>query len=58
MDSPLMTTKDVCAYLRVSLVTIYRMIRDKKIPVIRVSGRWRFIKTEIDKWMEAKTCKS
>ena len=53
-----MTTKDVCAYLRVSLVTIYRMIRDKKIPVIRVSGRWRFIKTEIDKWMEAKTCKS
>lgn len=50
----MLSTKDVANYLGIHLVTVYRMIRDKKLPFSRIGGRWRIHKMKLDKWAEEK----
>ena len=42
MKSRLLTLTEVSIYLRVSRVTVYRMLRRKYIPAFRIAGKWRF----------------
>lgn len=39
-------------YLQVNLRTVYRLIKAKKIPAVRVGQQWRFRKSDIDAWLE------
>jgi excisionase family DNA binding protein len=48
--SQLMTVREVCAYLRVSRATIYRLLKENQIPAFRVGSDWRFNIEEIDRW--------
>jgi excisionase family DNA binding protein len=32
----------VAAVLRVSEGTVYRLVRDRQLPAVRVGGQWRF----------------
>ena len=43
-----MTVKDVAAYLNVSTKTIYNMVRDGRLPAMRVGGQYRFSRAELD----------
>ncbi len=57
----IMTVRDVAVYLRVKGVTIYKMIRENKIPVTKImSGvknpMYRFNKSRIDKWIREQGC--
>ncbi len=47
----IMTVQEVARYLRVHAITVYRMIRQGKLPAIRVGRGWRFKKDEIDIWL-------
>ena len=47
----LMTVAEVAAYLRVTKKTIYRLLRQGKIPATKVGHQWRFEKTAIDEWL-------
>jgi len=47
-----MTTEEVLDYLQVNLRTVYRLIRRRKIPAIRVGRQWRFRRGDIDAWLE------
>jgi PTS system nitrogen regulatory IIA component len=47
-----LSVKDVANLLKVSVKTIYRMIRNETIPCFRVGGQWRFDRREIMSWME------
>ena len=47
----LMTLEEVAAYLRVTKKTIYRLLKQGKIPATKVSHQWRFEKARIDKWL-------
>lgn len=47
----IMTVQEVARYLRVHVVTVYRMIRQGQLPAIRVGRGWRFKKDEIDLWL-------
>ena len=38
-------------YLRVHQTTVYRLIREQKLPAFRVGSDWRFNREEIERWM-------
>jgi excisionase family DNA binding protein len=48
----LMTTREVLAYLRVTPRTVYRLIREGDLPAVRMGGRWRFRRADLDRWLE------
>jgi excisionase family DNA binding protein len=49
---PIMNIKEVAKYLRLSVPSIYRYVKQGKIPVSRVGGVWRFRREKIDAWLE------
>ncbi len=53
MDETFLTTEEVLEYLQVNLRTVYRLIKDGKIPAVRVGRQWRFRKRDIDAWLDS-----
>jgi excisionase family DNA binding protein len=49
-----LTTEEVLEYLQVNLRTVYRLIKSKSIPAVRVGRQWRFKKEDIDAWLEGR----
>ena len=47
-----LTVPEVCEYLRVSRVTVYRMLRRRDLPAFRIAGNWRFNVEDLERWME------
>lgn len=48
-----LTTKEISEMLSLSKGTIYRMVRDKKIPHYKINNELRFKLDEITKWIKA-----
>src|SRR5262245_3144974 len=46
-----MTTAEVAGYLRLKERTIYELVRTRRIPCSRITGRWLFPKRLIDLWV-------
>jgi excisionase family DNA binding protein len=49
--SQLMTTREVAEYLRIKERKVYDLVREKRIPSTRVTGKWLFPKPLIDQWV-------
>jgi excisionase family DNA binding protein len=47
----LLTVKELTDYLKVNKFTVYRLIKQGKLPAFKVHGHWRFKKKEIDRWL-------
>lgn len=47
----LFTTKEIARYLRLRSETVLRKVKDGEIPAIKVGGRFRFDKKQIDDWL-------
>jgi len=45
-----LTVKDLAEYLKVHTSTIYRLLKEGKLPAFRVGSDWRFNLNEIDRW--------
>jgi excisionase family DNA binding protein len=54
----LLTLEEVAKYLRVTKTTVYRLLRQDKIPANKVGRQWRFDKTSIDEWLHQSTAKT
>jgi len=54
----LMTLEEVADYLRVTKTTVYRLLRQDKIPANKVGRQWRFDKTLIDEWLHRSSVKT
>lgn len=52
MSEELMNTKEVAHYLGVHEKQVYLLIKEKKIPATRITGKWVFPKKMIDEWIE------
>lgn len=48
----ILTIEELSEYLRISKSTLYKLVREGKIPSQKVGRHWRFSKVAIDKWME------
>jgi putative molybdopterin biosynthesis protein len=53
--SPLMTTAEVSAYLRIKERTIYEMVARQTIPFSRATGKLLFPRRLVDAWLESQT---
>ena len=51
VEQPL-TPEDVAALLRIDRETVYRMGGRGELPAFKVSSRWRFLPSHLQRWME------
>ena len=59
LAEPVLTVRDLAKYLSVDEKTIYRLVQKGSLPGFKVSGSWRFQKSDLEKWIaEQKTCAS
>ena len=47
----IMTPKEAAKYLGFHLVTVYRLLKKKEIPAVKIRGQWRFKKDILDAWL-------
>jgi putative molybdopterin biosynthesis protein len=53
MSKEMFTTQEVAEYLSINEKQVYRLIKEKKIPATRVTGKWLFPKCLVDEWVIA-----
>lgn len=53
MSEEMMNTKEVAQYLGIHEKQVYALIKSKRIPATRVTGKWVFPKKLIDEWIES-----
>jgi excisionase family DNA binding protein len=51
MTREMLSTKEVAEYLSINEKQVYRLIKEKKIPATRITGKWLFPKNLIDEWI-------
>jgi excisionase family DNA binding protein len=47
----ILTANEAANYLKVTVRTIYRLIREGRIPGCKVGGSWRFRRDILDDWL-------
>ena len=52
--SDVMTIDDLSVYLKISKSTLYKLVREGKVPGQKVGRHWRFQKVGIDSWLAKK----
>jgi len=52
MSAEIMSTKEVAHYLGIHEKQVYALIKAKRIPSTRVTGKWTFPKKLIDEWID------
>jgi len=50
-DHEVLTVKEVCELLQVHQSTVYKLIKEGRIPAFRIGSDWRFLKDRIVRWM-------
>jgi putative molybdopterin biosynthesis protein len=51
MNKEMLNTKDIANYLNINEKQVYRLIKAKKIPATRITGKWTFPRKLIDEWI-------
>ncbi len=54
MESEVMTMKEAAKYLKIHIMTLYKLAREGDVPVRKVGGQWRFSRKRLREWMEEK----
>jgi excisionase family DNA binding protein len=54
MPDNVLTVAEVAEYLRVCPSTIYRLLKDRKMPAFRIGTEWRFNLEHVDQWRIAR----
>lgn len=48
---PVMTVQEVAAYLKIAESTVYRLVKEHRLPGRKVGGAWRFSRSELERWL-------
>jgi putative molybdopterin biosynthesis protein len=51
MIKEMLTADDVAEYLHIHKNQIYRLVKDKRLPGTRITGKWLFPKRLVDEWI-------
>jgi len=51
IDHELLTVKEICDLQQVHQTTVYKLVRQGRIPSFRIGTDWRFRKDLIERWM-------
>jgi excisionase family DNA binding protein len=47
----ILTVRDVAAYLRMSETKVYRLVKERHLPAVRIGKSWRFRRDLLDDWL-------
>ena len=47
-----LTIEELAAYLKIPKSTLYKIVREGKIPSQKIGRHWRFRKEAINRWLE------
>lgn len=47
-----LTIDELSTYLKISKSTLYKLVREGKIPSQKIGRHWRFRKETIDRWLD------
>ena len=47
-----LTIEEMSAYLKIPRSTLYKLVREGRIPSQKVGRHWRFRKETIDRWLD------
>ena len=50
-ENEIMEVQTLAEFLRCDKSTIYRLLKNKKIPAFKLGSDWRFIKADIIRWI-------
>ena len=50
-----MTPKEVARFTKFSEKKIYRLCKENEIPFNKIGGQYRFIRTDIERWLKGET---
>ena len=51
IDHEVLTVKGICDLLQVHQSTVYKLVRQGRIPSFRIGTDWRFRRDLIERWM-------
>lgn len=51
-DDEIMTVNEVAQYLKISLITTYRLVQDGRIPAFKVGRNWRVKRSDLADFIE------
>ncbi len=54
MDKAVLTARQVAALLQMDQRTIYKLAKRGELPSFKVTNRWRFLRADIERWVEKK----
>ncbi len=52
MQDDILSVDELAKYLKLKPVTLYKLLRQGKVPGFKVGGTWRFRRATIDEWIE------
>ena len=52
MPDEVLTIEELASYLKVPKSTLYKLVREGKVPCQKIGRHWRFRKAAIDNWLE------
>ena len=55
MISEVLTVAQVAQLLHLHAMTVYRLVKEGKVPGFKVGGRWRFNRAVLEQWMLDRT---
>ena len=47
-----LTIDELSVYLKIPKSTLYKLVRERKVPGQKIGRHWRFRKEAIDRWLE------
>lgn len=47
-----LTIEELSAYLKIPRSTLYKLVREGRIPSQKIGRHWRFRKVAIDRWLD------
>jgi len=51
-NKEVMNLKEACEFLDFSRQTMYKMLKEKRIPASKVASQWKFIRSELIEWLK------
>ena len=57
-DRTILTVREVAEYLCMSETKVYRLVKERRLPVVRIGKTWRFRKDLLDDWRSQCTVSS
>ncbi len=51
VKNELLTVAETCRYLKITPRTLYRYIRNHRLPAFKLGKEWRFVRTDLEQWI-------